>query len=808
MLNSLFLLGFRNLRKRKVFSFLNIFGLAIGIAACLVIVTYVDFEASYDNFHLHGSRLFRVTRATTHNGEKLPPIIVTTYGLGPALAAELPEVKRAVRLHPMYGGAVMTYESPSGESRAFHEKKITMADSTFLRAFTFRALAGIPETALDQPRNIVITKAVALKYFGQDDPIGKTLKLSGGWEDGDYQVAAVIENVPGNSHFDFEILVPTHNLFSREQYQRDDGWAWNNFITYVELNEGATRETAMRKLPEFARRHIDARHKDAGYSTSLDLQPVTQIHLQPGYRHDGDTISRSTLYFFALIAVFILFIAWINYINLSTARALERAHEVGIKKTIGAHRGQLIGQFFLESALINFLGIALALGLAVMLLPALAGIIGKPLAFNFTSPKLWTMLAALFVFGSFASGAYPSFVLSSFKITEVIRKNRTEGRGFTLRQGLVVFQFVASLVLIAGTFTVYRQIRHMRTEDKGLQMDQMLIVTGPNTLPWRQARQRFQLLKNEVAKLAGVDGVATSAAIPGGGHNWGADIRRSGAEVKDFKGGSVVWVDPDFIPTYKIQFLAGQNFNPAVRSDMRSVIINEASLAAYGLGTAEEALHQKLIMGEDTLAVLGVLKNYNWSSLKSEHAPYLLRADTTSVTAMSIHLTGHSMDAVMEGIEKAFKKVLPEEPYQYYFLDDFFNEQYKADQQFGKIFGLFAALAIGISCLGLWGLASFTTAQRMKEIGVRKVLGATSRSIVALLSGQFFRLVLVAAVIATPITGYLIDKWLAGFAFRIRLQWDLFLIPVVVLALIAMTTVSLQVFRGASTNPAKVLKES
>jgi putative ABC transport system permease protein len=480
---------------------------------------------------------------------------------------------------------------------------------------------------------------------------------------------------------------------------------------------------------------------------------------------------------------------------------------VGVKKTIGALRSQLVGQFFLESALVNFMGVVLAVGIALLLLPSLASIIGKDLSFDFSDRRIWMVLGGLFAFGSVASGAYPSFVLSSFRITDAIKKTRGGERGFTLRKGLVVFQFVASLILIAGTFAVYRQITYMRNQDKGLQMDQMLIVTGPNTIPWKQAKQKFQIFKDEVAKIPGVDGVATSAAIPGGGYNWGADIRRSGTAATDDRGGSVIWVDPDFIPTYKIPFVSGHNFNPNIKSDMESVIINEASLSVFGLGTAEDALKEHLLLGGDTVAILGVLKNYNWSSLKSDHTPMLMHADTTAITAMSIHLTGHSLNPAIEAVGKTFKEVLPGEPYQYYFLDDFFNEQYKNDQQFGKIFGMFAALAIVISCLGLWGLASFTTSQKMKEIGVRKVLGATSESIVALLSGQFFRLVMIAAVIATPVTWYLIDRWLKGFAFRIGLQWDLFVVPVILLAIVALTTVSLQVLKGARTNPAKVLRE-
>ena len=346
----------------------------------------------------------------------------------------------------------------------------------------------------------------------------------------------------------------------------------------------------------------------------------------------------------------------------------------------------------------------------------------------------------------------------------------------------------------------------MQAQDKGLQMDQMLVISGPGTLKWKVAQQRLGIFKEEARKIPGVEAVATSGTVPGGGHNWGADVRKSGTPLTDTKLGSVVWIDPDFIPAYNISFLAGHNFDLHIKSDMESVIINEASLSVYGLGTAEQALDQQLIMGEDTVAIIGVLKNYNWSSLKSEYVPFLFRADTIATSAVSLHLEGKSINSAVEAIGELYKELIPGEPYEYYFLDDFFNTQYKSDQQFGKIFGLFAILAVVISCLGLWGLASYTTLQKLKEISVRKVLGATTRSIVYLLSKQFLQLVLIAAVISTPLAWYGIDSWLQGFAFRIGFQWDMFVVPAVVLAIVALMTVSLHVIKGAATNPAKVLR--
>lgn len=803
MIQNYIKLAFRNLRKRTAFSIINITGLALGVCACLIILNYIDFETSYDNFHRHASDLYRINRTFIQNGERKVPNVMTTYGLGPALETDLPEVKHYIRTHDE--DAVLQYQPATGDAKAFHENKILLADSTFFHAFTFRSLAGDLPTALNDPNSIVLTQAIARKYFGSENPIGQTMTLSGGRMNGDYIVAAVIEDIPQNSHFAFDILLPMHNIFLSKQYQQDDGWGWNNFTTYIQLNEGARVQRAAQKLPDFCQRRLDPKWKDINGRLELNLQPVRDIHLQPGLRLNVETVNPGTIYFFGIIAGFILFIAWINYINLSTARAMERAREVGIKKAIGAFRIELIVQFLCESVVINFIGMVLAMSLAVLLLPVLSDIIGRELSFNFRDIRLWFVLATLFFIGTLASGIYPALVLSSFRITRVM-KGQSEGRGFSLRKALVVFQFAASLILIAGTLVVYRQIHFMQAQDKGLQMDQMLVVAGPGTIKWNVARQKLAIFKEEALKINGVKEVATSGAIPGGGHNWGADVRKSGAALTENKLGSVVWIDPDFIPTYNIPFIAGKNFDPTIKSDMEAVIINEASLDAYDLGTAEQALHQQLVMGEDTATIIGILKNYNWASLKSDYVPFLFRADTIIPPNISVHLQAQNIPAAVDAIGKLYKELIPGEPFEYTFLDDSFNAQYKSDQQFGNIFGMFASLAVAISCLGLWGLASFTTAQRLKEIGIRKVLGASVSSIVILLSGQFMRLVFIAAIIALPIVWYGSRTWLHNFAFRIGLGLDLFILPIVVLALIALLTVSLQVFKGAITNPAKVLR--
>ncbi len=809
MLKNFFTLAIRNLLKRKLYSFINIFGLAIGMAVCLVILRYVDFELSYDRFHTKASQIFRTTTTSYRNGEMRGRGVLSGYAQGPALLADVPEIKAYVRTHPMYGGAVVTYQREAGEPSAFHEESIQWVDSTFTDIFTYHALQGDLNTALDHPNSIVITKKTADRYFQKgEDPLGKTLRIAGGWSDGAYEIKAVIENVPDNSHFSFDFLLPIHNLLRNEQYTNDDGWGWNNFITYVELSPQAVREKVEEKLPAFVEKYQGKDLAESNSRNVLTFQPILDIHLSPGLEYESSaTVATSTIYFFIIISIFIMAIAWVNYINLSTARAMERAREVGIKKAVGALKSQLISQFVFESILVNLIAVILAVLMAMVLLPVLGKIVERNFSFDFGDPRFWLVLTGLFLVGSFISGVYPAFVLSSFNTTEVLKgKAEKMIKGFSLRKALVVFQFASSLVLIAGTFAIYRQMIFMRSQDKGLTMEQMLIINGPSVLEQGIARQRLTSLKNELKEIPGVISVATSAAIPGGGYNWGTGVRKDGTDREQSKTGSIVWVDPDFVSTYGITVIAGRSFNPEIKSDMESVLVNEAALTSYGLGTPENALTERLILGGDTTAILGVLKNYHWNSLKTDHTPFMLKADTISRRNYSIHLSGADINGVIRQVEEKYKEAFPGNPFDYYFLDDFFDKQYRDDQQFGRIFSLFAALAIVIACLGLWGLAAFTTAQKLKEIGIRKVLGASVPSIMSLLSWQFLKLVLIASLISLPLTWYGVDSWLGNFAFRIGLQWDLFVVPVLVLVVLALSTVSLQILRGASTNPAKILR--
>lgn len=811
MFENYLLVATRNLFKRKLYSFINIFGLALGMAVCLVILKYVDFELSYDSYHTNANAVYRVNSTWYQNNEDRGTGIISGYALGPALQSEVPGVKTYVRTHPMYGGSVLTYERENNPS-VFHEESIQLVDSTFFEVFTCQSVEGNLKTALKKPNSIVITEKIATRYFKEDeDPLGKMIQVSGGWCDGAYEITAVLKNIPENSHFPFEILMPMHNLLLNGQYKEDNGWGWNNFVTYVQLEPNTSSKTVEQKLPALVTKYQGDNLARSNSKRVYTFQPIREIHLTPGFRHESNsTISANTIYFFLLISVFILAIAWVNYINLSTARAMERAREVGIKKSIGAFKSQLLMQFVFESILVNLLSVLLAFCIALGLLPLLGEIVGKTLAFDFTDYRLWLVLTGLFLIGSLISGLYPAYLLSSFKITEVLKgKSAQSTRGFSLRKALVIFQFASSLILIAGTFTIYRQMMFMRSQDKGLTMDQMLVINGPSVLGKKHPKaihNRLIFLKDNLQKIPGVTAVTTSGSIPGAGHNWGTTMRKVGTQPEEDKNGSIVWVDPDFVETYDMTVLSGRNFNLNIKSDMEAVLINEAALTSFNLGTAEQALEERILLGNDSVAIVGVLKNYNWASLKTEHSPWLFKADTISRRYYSVHVNSANMSEVITRVEQAFKEAFPGNPFNYFFLDDFFNAQYKDDVQFGKIFSLFSILAIVIACLGLWGLAAFTTAQKLKEISIRKVLGSSVSGILSLLSWEFLKLVLIASVVAIPLTWYGIEQWLKSFAFRIGIQWDLFVVPVAILAAIALGTVSIQILRGANINPAKVLR--
>ncbi|HYC86440.1 MAG TPA: FtsX-like permease family protein, partial [Chryseosolibacter sp.] len=599
----------------------------------------------------------------------------------------------------------------------------------------------------------------------------------------------------------FDALLPLNDLLSQRQYIEDNGWGWKNFATYVQVQPGTDLVALQSKMPAFLSRYVEDKQE-------IGFQSLYDIHTQPGLAFDSpDRISRNKISFFVVIAWFILSIAWINYINLSTARAMERAREVGIKKVIGARKLQLILQFMMESAAVNVIAIAAALMLATAFLPFFRDIVQKNISFGFSDPGFWAFLGGIAVIGSIASGLYPAFILSSFNVNAVL-KGGVHGRAgkYSLRHGLVVFQFACSLILIAMTVVVYRQVAFMATEVSWGKMDQVLIVKAPRIIEDEHRNPRALAFKQEIKNLSAVKNVSSSAGVPGGGYTFTTVMRKSGTDADDTQSGNVIWVDPDFIKTYEIELLSGKGWEDENDFTESAVIINETALRNFGIENPDVALHEQIIFENDTFRIAGVMKDEHWNSLKHANVPILFLPHQVVAHTFSIRLQTTDFKGTVARVEALFKKTFPGNPFEFYFLDEFFNRQYKDDQRFGKIFSAFTLFAILISCMGLVGLTAFSITRKLKEISIRKVLGASTGKIILLLLSETFVLIGVASVISLPIMWYAANSWLESFAFRMRLTADVFVLPIVLLGVLCVIAVIGNVVRGARSNPANILK--
>jgi putative ABC transport system permease protein len=806
--------AFRNLLKNKIFSLLNIFGLALGIAACFFIFQYIHFEKSYDRFNSNIEDLYRVTLKFTGSLSNVGQTAANHPAVGPAMKADFPEVKDFTRVVSisLFGNAVsLTYTPQNGVPKSYNEDKIFVADPSFFRVFTYKLLSGNKETCLSERNSAVLSRSQAIKYFGKEDPLGKTLMLNGNLP---LKVSGIVEDVPDNSHIKFDILVSFVTLGKNWGY---DNWLFPEFYNYVVLTPGADPKKVEAKFPGFIQKYLGAKMKELNYGAELSLQPVGDIHLKSNLLKEAESNgSEREVTFLSIIGLFILVIAWINYINLSTARSMERAKEVGLRKVVGAGKSQLITQFLFESVIINILALILAAAIVLSTMPFFRDFIGKDILTGFYStglgsePYFWLVLVALFVSGALLVGMYPSFILSSFKPTSVLKGVLAKSvMGMSLRRVLVSFQFVLSIILIAGTLIVSKQLSFMRNVDLGYNKDQLLIIKPP-TISDSTLAERYRYFRDEVSKIPVVNNIAVSSDIPGSIIRYKNSVRREGQDSKSNFTTSLVEVDDKYIPTYGIQLLAGRNFKPNEYIDFKTqtarVLINEVIVKALGFKDADDAVNKKIVfeLGSEkiTSEVIGVMKNFHNRSLREPYEPILCYAPIFSDWKyFSVNMRASDVQKNLSSIQRSFNASFPGNPFEYFFLDDHFNTQYQGDLRLGKVFGLFCILAVVVACLGLLGLTSFVIKLRTKEIGIRKVLGASIGSILILFSRDFVRMVLIASVIAIPVVYYAADKWLTNYAFHIDLTWLIFLVPVVILLVIALVTIGIQTMRAALTNP-------
>jgi putative ABC transport system permease protein len=812
MLKSFLQIAVRNFAKRKGYSILNLLGLTIGMTCCLLIFKYVAFERSYDNFHPNANRIFRVQESDYQSGRLEAKWATTSPAVGPTLKKEMPEVEDVCRLFNI--GIQLV--NPLNNAR-FHEEKSYAADSSVLNILNLPLTKGNPSTALNGIYKVILSEATALKYFGNDDPIGKTLVYTNNGHRQPLEVTGVFKSLPSNSHLILDVLVsfPTLKYYLGAYYNNQDftqtAWDWNDYYTYIRLKPSTDPKAFETKLNEFETRHYNSlpEHKANNDYNTFQLYPLADIHLYSHYGEEAEANGDgSSVSFLFMIAFFIAAIAWINYINLATARSLERAREVGVRKVLGALRTDLIRQFLVESLLLNSLALIFAIAISWSINPLFNRLTGRTIA---TLPlTYWEVFAALFLTGTFLSGIYPAFVLSRYHPVTVLKglfKNTAGGQ--FLRKALIIGQFAASILLIAGTVIVYNQVHFMRSRDLGVNINQTLVVNGVNSMKDSTYNTLYPAFRQDILHLKDVQGITASTDVEGTEITWSTDWQRLRTNPKKNYTLRHLGVDYDYINNYGLKIIAGRQFARDFSTDKKAVILNESAVRELGYAKPEDAIGEPLHGGQssiDTVHVIGVAKDFHQEGLQKAITPLAILLRLGSPNFYSIRINSSNTHESIRDIKTLWDRHFPADPFRYFFLDEYFNKQYVENERFGAVFGLFAALAIVIACLGLLGLSAYNVLQRTKEIGIRKVLGASIKNLLFILSRDFLLLVAIAFVIAVPITWWAMNSWLQEFAYRIQIGWMTFAIAGVLAFSIALITVGLQALKATLANPVKSLR--
>ncbi len=807
MLQLFFKTAFRNLSKRKGYAVLNIFGLTLGMTSCLLIFKYVAFERSYDSFQPKASQIYRVQLDDYQNG-KIAVLDASNYAaLAPALKKDFPEIEEATRFFKTH--ILLSNEK---NNVRFSEDKIFFAEPAFLNMFNVQLLEGDAKSALEGPEKIVISEDLAQKYFNSTEALGKILNWKQNGYDAPLQVTGVFKNYPGNSHIKFSALVSYKSFAKRTGNDAENSWFWTDFYTYIRLKPGADPHKLQAALPAFADRHVNNLSENlANHDHSVfQLMPLQDIHLYSHYTEEaepsGDGKSVAFLY---LIGFIILGIAWVNYINMATARSLERAREVGVRKLLGAVRRNLIAQFMVEGFMINLLALLLAMIISFILMKPFGQLTAKPLGNLFEMPLSYILaFGSLFFAGSFVSGIYPAFVLSGFNPVTVLKGLfKNSGKGQWLRKGLIVGQFATSILLISGTIIIYRQLQFMRKQNLGVNINQTVVLHGPISASDSAGDVLYQSFKNEVLSVPGVKNLTSSSNVMGQeilwATNWKALHGKNLGATNIFQ----MAVDYDFIPGYEMKLLAGRNFSKDYPSDRKSILLNANASKLLGYKNPEEALQQTIIsMNDDTMQVVGVVADFHQEGLQKEITPLILMLSPRARNNYSIKMDPRQASTTIASLKKIWERYYPSDPFGYFFLDEFFARQYDENKRFGDVFGIFSMLAIAIACLGLLALSAYNVLQRTKEIGIRKVLGASVRDLVTILSKDFMLLVMIAFVLAIPLSVWIMSHWLQSFAYRVEISWWIYAIAGTISFSIALLTIGFQAVKAALGNPVDSLR--
>ena len=786
MLKNYFKIAWRNIVRQKAYSLLNIAGLSIGMACSILILLWVQSELSYDRFHARADQLFRLT---CNAGDF--KTAVSSAGMARGLQAQLPQIKDGVRISKPF-----SFLFEVGEKKV-EEKRVFYADSNFLEVFSFPLLAGNKATALKDPGAILITEETAVKYYGTKDALGKTIRIN---NKEDFTIAGVLANTPSNSHLQFDVIIPMKTMAKWNWDIQNDTWGNFNFYTYLELDEKtAASVSAQQKLTK----QIAKVFKDHGQTIKLDfqLQPLTDIHLHSNLQIDlpgHGNIQYVNIFF--VVAIFILVVACINFMNLATARSERRAKEVGLRKVVGANRYQLVFQFLGESLIFSFLSLVIAIGIVFMLLPIFKMLTEKPLTIHLLDGKLLLSLIGIAVLTGLLSGSYPALFLSGFAPVKVLKgKMRVAGGNLLFRNALVVTQFVVAIVLLVGTAVVYKQLDFIKKRNLGFDKSNLLYLPMTGELGGKQ-----QALKASLAQNPLTENFSVISDLPTKLESGTIDVIWDGQTTRNQVVFPSLDVDENFVEVFKSQVLAGRGFEKAFSGDSSSYVINEKAMQIMGMNVGD-AVGKNLTFADRKGTIIGVVKDFHFKSLQYAMEPLILRLNRWG-GVMMVRTTAGNNERTIKALEKINQQLNPAFPFTFGFLDKDLDNLYRSEQQMGSIFNLFAGLAIFISCLGLYGLSAFMAEQRTKEIGVRKVLGATVAGVVGLLSQDFLKLILIAIVIASPIAWYSMNKWLEGFAYQTTLEWWVIALAGILATGIALFTISFQSIKAALMNPVKSLR--
>jgi putative ABC transport system permease protein len=815
MILNYFKIAWRNMMKAKVFSFINIFGLAVGLTCCMLITIYVRYEWNYDSYQRDARNIYEIATIFHSQGKDFK-LASTPSPMAAAVQRDFPEVREATRIMPMSlfeDKTMLQYVVPGATPVAFYEDKGFLADSNFFSFFSYPFIEGDPNTALVRPTTIVLSEAIAHKLFGKDHALGKVVHMSSATNgDHDFTVTGVFRQPDAPSHVEanFFLSMLGGDMEQFMKRQANDFASNNMFVTYLRLQPGGSPATVEAKFPAFLDKYAGKTMREIGFSKVQELIPLRDIHLRSDYTGNvTPPASKTSLYILLSIAAFTLLIACINFMNLATARSAKRAAEVGIRKVLGAVKGSLISQFLGESILMSVLAFLLAWGAVFLLLPAFSHLTGRHLSLSLPEhlPLLLTFLGLAIAAGLIA-GIYPAFYLSSFQPAKVLKgKFSNSLAAVWLRQGLVVFQFLISVTLIVSTVVINDQMQFLRTQDLGFNKTAQIIVP----LRGSTAKNRAQALENEFQRNGEVISAGAAAYYPGLINPSDNLLYRDGQDVHSAQRTRLNYVDYNYLSTIGITPVAGRIYSKEFPGDTLSrIILNEAAVRALGYAKPADAIGTRVNSDfrEQTskFEVVGVVKDFHFEDLHTAIAPYAILLNPNGGSYLVVHTRTASPAPILTALETAWKKIDPNEPFEYSFLDEDFQKNYVAEERLSDLVRYFTVMAILISCLGLFGLASFSAEQRIREIGIRKVLGASVGGVVMLLSKDFLKLVCFSIILACPLAWWIMHRWLDDFAYKTPISWTVFILTIISTIAITLVTISFQAIRAGLANPVKSLK--